>query len=160
MDPAREKTAALAVAGTAAAAAAGVGLKRFRHRDDAQFDSDSYRFLSGEPVGAGIKRVVVARVDDAVAILRGEAGAGPAEAVHEARKDIKKTRSALRLVRDAVGDDVWRLENDHYRDCARKLSAFRDAEILVEALDALGERPSVRERSARLRDELDRENRA
>jgi CHAD domain-containing protein len=158
----REKTAAIAVAGTAAAAAAGVGIKRLRDTDGTGFDSNAYRLLEGEPVAPGMKRVITARVDDAVAQLRGEAGTDPGEAVHEARKDSKKIRSALRLVRAAIGDEVWRLENDHYRDCARKLSDFRDAEILVEALNELAERFGIRarERSARLRQELDRENRA
>jgi CHAD domain-containing protein len=160
----REKTAAAAaVAGTAAAAAAaaGVGLKRLKSSHGAQFDSDSYRLLAAEPVAAGIKRVLTARVDDAVAHLRGEADVDAAEAVHETRKDIKKIRSALRLVRDAIGDEAWRLENDHYRDCARQLSDFRDAEILVEALDGLTNRfgPAARERAGRLRRELEQENR-
>jgi CHAD domain-containing protein len=159
----KEKTAALAAAGTAAAAAAGVGIKRLRgDGDGTPFDSDSYRLLAGEPVAAGIKRVVTGRVDDAISELRGEAGGEAPERVHEARKDIKKIRSALRLVRDAIGGDAWRLENEHYRDCARRLSEFRDAEILVDALDALADRfgPATRERAARLRRELEHENRA
>jgi CHAD domain-containing protein len=125
-------------------------------------DSDAYRLLAGEPVDAGMKRVLAAQVDDAIAQLRGESGNEPAEAIHEARKDVKKIRSALRLVRDPIGDDVWRRENDHYRDVARKLSSFRDAEILVEALDGLGERfgQSARERFDRFREQLDEENRA
>jgi CHAD domain-containing protein len=123
--------------------------------------SDAYRLLTGEPVGAEVRRVLATRVDDAIAGLRGEAGLDPAEAVHEARKDAKKIRSALRLVRDAIGDDVWRRENDHYRDVARRLSSFRDAEILVEAVDGLGERfgPSARERFDAFRAQLDEENR-
>jgi CHAD domain-containing protein len=158
----REKTAALAAAGTAAAAAAGVGIKQLRDRDGKAFDSDAYRLLDGEPTGAGIRRILVAQVDDAIAQLRGEAGTEPAEAIHEARKDVKKIRSALRLVRDEIGDDAWRRENDHYRDVARKLSSFRDAEILVEALDGLGERfgPTARERFDGFRRQLDEENRA
>ena len=162
MASSREKTAALAVAGTAAAAAAGAGIKRLRGHDETEFDSSAYRLLAGEPAGAGMKRVIAARVDDATAHLRGEAESDAAEGIHEARKDVKKIRSALRLVRDAIGDDEWRRENEHYRECARQLSDFRDAEILVEALDELGERfgPSTRERSGRLRGELDQENRA
>jgi CHAD domain-containing protein len=157
----REKTAAIAVAGTAAAAAAGVGIKRLRDGDGTPFDSDSYRLLAGEPVAPGIKRVITGRVDDAIAQLRGEAATDAAEAVHEARKDVKKIRSALRLVRDAIGDETYRRENEHYRDCARTLSEFRDAEILVEALDELTDRfgPAARERAGRLRRELDQENR-
>jgi CHAD domain-containing protein len=123
--------------------------------------SSEYRLLAGESAGAGIKRVLAAQVDDAIDHLRGEAGTEPAEAIHEARKDVKKIRSALRLVRDAIGDDVWRRENDHYREVARTLSSFRDAEILVEALDGLGERfgPAARQRFGALREQLDEENR-
>jgi CHAD domain-containing protein len=126
------------------------------------FDSDAYRLLAREPVAAGIKRALTAQVDDAIARLRGETDSAPAEAIHEARKDVKKIRSALRLVRDAIGDDIWRRENDHYRDIARTLSSFRDAEILVEALDALAERfgPTASKRIEGVRDQLEEENRA
>ena len=58
---------------------------------------------------------------------RGEAETDPAEAIHEARKDVKKIRSALRLVRDAIGEDAWRRENDHYRDVGQDADGFRDA---------------------------------
>ena len=154
------KAAGLVAAGTAAAA--GIGFRRFRGADGASFDSDAYRLLSREPVDAGVKRVLTAQVDDAVAQLRGEAGTEPAEAIHEARKDVKKIRSALRLVRHEIGDDVWRRENDHYRQVARGLSGFRDAEILVEALDGLAERfgASAEGHFDALREQLEQENRA
>ena len=124
--------------------------------------STAYRLIDDEPVGPGIRRVIAAQVDDAIAQLRGEADTEPADAIHEARKDIKKIRSALRLVRDELGDEVWRRENDHYRDVARLLSAHRDAEILVEALDGLGERfgQPARDRFDGLRAQLDEENQA
>ena len=155
------KAAGLAAAGTAAAA--GIGLKRFRSRaDGAGFDSSAYRLLPGEPVGAGVKRVLGAQVDDAISQLRGEAGTEAAEAIHEARKDVKKIRSALRLVRHEIGDDVWRRENEHYREVARGLSGFRDAEILVEALDGVTERfgEAAEGRFDALREQLEKENRA
>ena len=91
-------------------------------------------------VGEGIKRIVLARADDALGQLRGEADTSPAEAVHEARKDLKKIRSAIRLVRKSLGDELYRRENNHYRDIGRELSGFRDAEVLVETLDGLQER--------------------
>jgi CHAD domain-containing protein len=162
MPTTRDKTAALAAAGAATAAAAGIGIKKLRDSDGEVADSTAYRLLEDEPVGPGIRRVLKAQVDDAVEQLRGEAGNEPAEAIHEARKDMKKIRSALRLVRDAIGDDAWRRENDHYRDVARKLSAHRDAEILVESLDGLRERfgQGARERSETLREQLDDENTA
>ena len=153
------KAVGRAAAGTAAAA--GFGLRRLRgNRDGVTFDSNAYRLLPREPVGAGMKRILTAQVDDAIAQLRGEAGTDPAEGIHEARKDIKKIRSALRLVRHEIGDDVWRRENDHYRELARTLSSFRDAEILVEALDGLAERfgPEAEGRFNALREQLEKEN--
>jgi CHAD domain-containing protein len=154
------KAAGLIAAGTAAAA--GIGIRRLRGGDGATFESDAYRLLPREPVAAGLKRIVTAEVDDAIEQLRGEAGTEPAEAIHEARKDVKKIRSALRLVRHELGDEVWRRENDHYREVARTLSSFRDAEILVEALDGLAERfgPEAEGRFDALREQLENENRA
>ena len=109
-----------------------------------------------------IKRILTAQVDDAIAQLRGDAGTDPAEGIHEARKDVKKIRSALRLIRHEIGDEVWRRENDRYRDAARALSSFRDAEIMVEALDGLAERfgPEAEGRFDKLREQLEKENRA
>jgi CHAD domain-containing protein len=156
------KAAGLLAAGTAAAA--GLGIRRMRSGDGAgaDFDSDAYRLLAGEPVGAGMKRILTSQVDDGIAQLRGDAGTEPAEAVHEARKDVKKIRSALRLVRDQIGDEVWRRENDHYREVARTLSSFRDAEILVEALEGLAGRfgPEAEGRFDALREQLESENRS
>jgi CHAD domain-containing protein len=156
------KAAGLLAAGTAAAA--GYGIRRLRSGDGAgaDFDSDAYRLLSREPVGAGMKRILTSQVDDGIAQLRGEVGTDPAEAVHEARKDVKKIRSALRLIRDQIGDETWRRENDHYREVARTLSSFRDAEILVEALDGLAGRfgPEAEGRFDSLWEQLERENRA
>jgi CHAD domain-containing protein len=154
------KAAGLVAAG--AAAAAGIGIRRFRASDGTGgFDSDAYRLLPGEPVGAGLRRVLIAQVDDAIAHLSGEAASDPAEAVHESRKDIKKIRSALRLAREEIGDEAWRRENDHYREVARGLSDFRDAEILVAGFDGLTERLATEEENpfAALREQLERENR-
>jgi CHAD domain-containing protein len=152
------KAAAIAAAGTAAAAA-GLGIRRLRDGGDGASDSDAYRLLAGEPVAAGLKRVISAQVDDAISRLRGETEGDHAEAIHEARKDIKKVRSALRLVRERLGNETWRRENDHYREVARTLSSFRDAEILVEAIGGLGERfgLSARERLDAFRGRLEEE---
>jgi|SRR5829696_534334 len=157
----KDPRAAAGLVAAGAAATAGIGLRRFRTKDGASFESDAYRLLPGEPAGPGVRRILAAQVDDAITQLRSEAGSEPADAVHEARKDIKKIRSALRLVRDDLGDKPWRRENDHYREVARGLSGFRDAEILVEALDDLTERFAQDEhRFDALREQLEKENRA
>ena len=60
-----------------------------------------------------------------------------AEAVHGARKDLKKARAALRLVREELGEKVFKRENRALRDAARLLSASRDATVKLETLQAL-----------------------
>jgi hypothetical protein len=45
----------------------------------------------------------------------------------------------LRLVRDEVGEEVYRRENDRFRETGRMLSGARDAEVKLETIDALRE---------------------
>lgn len=70
------------------------------------------------------------------------------EAAHEFRRSIKRARSILRLLRDVVGDDAYWRENRALRDAARALAPMRDAKVLREALEAMGQRARVR-RAAR-----------
>ena len=80
----------------------------------------------------------------------------PDEAVHEARKLLKKARAGLRLVRDASSRRAFRRQNLGLRDAARSLSEVRDAKVLIAALDGLQGRLGPRERRmmGRLRDRL------
>jgi CYTH domain-containing protein/CHAD domain-containing protein len=104
--------------------------------------SRAYRLHSGEDAASGVRRVIVGRLDKAAERLRdaGDAdGDALAEAIHGARKDLKKARAALRLVRDALAEKTFKRENRALRDAARTLSASRDAEVKLATLDALGE---------------------
>jgi CHAD domain-containing protein len=56
------------------------------------------------------------------------------EAMHQVRKDLKRARSALRLLRDAVGDAAYARENLELRDAARPLSGVRDATVALEVV--------------------------
>jgi CHAD domain-containing protein len=60
--------------------------------------------------------------------------------VHDARKRIKKARAALRLLRDAIGEQEYTRENSALRDVARPLSQVRDSKVLVDTLEKLNER--------------------
>src|SRR5262249_52916394 len=62
------------------------------------------------------------------------------ETVHELRKRCKKLRAVLLLVRPALGDDVYTVENARVRDMAHWLSLIRDAHTAVVAYDALLDR--------------------
>lgn len=58
------------------------------------------------------------------------------ERVHEARKNVKKARAVLRLVRSAIGD-VYEQENRVLQGVGRELSELRDAQALIEIFDRL-----------------------
>jgi CYTH domain-containing protein/CHAD domain-containing protein len=108
--------------------------------DPAPTSSRAYRLLPDEDAAAGIRRVIVGRLEKAADRLR-EAGDGDAlaEAIHGARKDLKKGRAALRLVREALGEKTFKRENRALRDAGRTLSASRDAEVKLATLDSLAE---------------------
>ena len=63
----------------------------------------------------------------------------PDEAVHDARKDLKKLRALLRLVRDGLGEVRYRKENRALRNAGRALAHFRDAAVRVELVEKLQE---------------------
>lgn len=58
-------------------------------------------------------------------------------AVHEARKDLKRCRTALRLVRPALGEATYGRENGVLRAAAHSLNAARDAKVLTQTLQSL-----------------------
>ncbi len=62
---------------------------------------------------------------------------GGDDAVHAARKDLKKLRALLRLARAGLGEETFVRENTALRDAGRALSAMRDAQVLVQAFDGL-----------------------
>jgi CYTH domain-containing protein/CHAD domain-containing protein len=103
--------------------------------------SRTYRLREDEDAATGMRRVIVGRLDKATERLRDAGGEGDAlaEAIHGARKDLKKARSALRLIRDELGEKTFERENHALRDAARLLSASRDAEVKLATLDALVE---------------------
>lgn len=107
------------------------------HRSGA---SRAYRVRRKETPSEGIKRIAEGRAEKALEELRGARESDPAGSVHAARKDLKKLRSALRLVRSAIGETRFRSENKLYRDAGRRLSASRDAEVKLETLAGLEER--------------------
>src|SRR5919108_247446 len=99
--------------------------------------SRRYRFREGEAVPDGLRRIARGRIDHALDELRGKTKSSPEEAVHEARKNMKKLRALLRLTRNELGDEVYRRENECFRDAGRRLSGVRDADVMLETLDGL-----------------------
>ena len=100
-----------------------------------------FRLQRDETVADGLRRAVrgqLAESSDALAGVsdRDELGA----AVHATRKSIKRVRAALRLSRDALGTQTYERENADLRAIAGRLAGARDAQVLIETLDALEQR--------------------
>jgi CHAD domain-containing protein len=79
-----------------------------------------------------VRRFLLGKLDSAVARL--ERGELSDHAVHEIRKELKRVRAALRLLRPCMGSDAYHRENACVRDAARPLTPMRDAAILPQAL--------------------------
>ncbi len=133
----KDRPAQLTV-GAAAAAREGLAVRRNGH--DGSLDR-AYRLKSEESPSAGMRRIVNGRIDKAAERLAdAQVAEDPTSCVHGARKDLKKLRSALRLLRQELGDERYRAENSVYREAGRLLSASRDAEVKVETLEDICER--------------------
>ena len=129
--------AAVAALATAAAVTAGkLGYQRAiakRQRDSER----AFRLHQDEPVPDGIRRIARGQIDATMERLQGDSGDNLGKSVHESRKAVKRLRATVRLVRDELGSEAYRRENTAFRDVGRRLAGARDAQVLVETLDAL-----------------------
>jgi CHAD domain-containing protein len=135
-NPTVQVVAAGAVASGGALAAG--KLVRDRVADRATRRRTRFRLAPDEGAADGLRRIARGQIE--LASDRLESGDDAAEAVHEARKSLKRLRAVVRLARDPLGDEIYRSENHAYRDTGRELSAARDAQVLGETLDALTNR--------------------
>ncbi len=99
-----------------------------------------YRLDLSTDAPTAVRDTAREQLADAVRRLRDDREDEPVKAIHEARKDLKKTRSLLRLARPGMDRDAFRRENRTLRDAGRALSGARDADVLVEVAEDLAER--------------------
>jgi CHAD domain-containing protein len=89
-----------------------------------------------------VQRFLCHHIDQALKALQGNQPLADA-AVHSARKQLKKGRADLRLLRKALGSQTYAYENTVLRDVARPLTAVRDARTFMDTLDTLVEHGGV-----------------
>jgi CHAD domain-containing protein len=99
--------------------------------------SRAYRLKSKESLPEGLARAARGRIDHAIVELRGKTDSTTEEAVHAARKDLKKLRALLRLARGELGESTFARENRAFRDAGRELAAARDSDVMLDTLKAL-----------------------
>src|SRR5688572_12150068 len=93
----------------------------------------------GKSVPGGMQRIAIHEIEVALRYLR--RGRVTDAGVHGARRALKKSLAALRLLRSAAGGKrlEWMLRT--LRETSRPLGVVRDSKVLLECLDAL---PGVR----------------
>lgn len=95
----------------------------------------AYQLEINEPIDVGVRRIAKELIDDAIARIEAP-DRDRHEVVHEVRKNCKKLRGLLRLVRPRV-PELYKDENKYFRDAAASLSGIRDAAAALESYDAL-----------------------
>ncbi|MBE9157621.1 CHAD domain-containing protein [Nodosilinea sp. LEGE 06152] len=97
----------------------------------------AYRFFADSTVEANIRRILSEQLEKAVQQLSEDFQQTPGEAVHNARKHLKKCRSVLRLVQTSIAQDTYNREKELLRDLGRSLSLARDSEVYQQTLNDL-----------------------
>src|SRR5204862_1181576 len=97
-----------------------------------------FALLPGESAGEGLERMALAQLELAIEMLAADNGAVSAsEAVHEARKALKRLRALLVLLSDQLGEEVVDRDTDVLRRVGRRFAGSRDAEVMIATLDDL-----------------------
>ena len=99
----------------------------------------AYRFKTKESFAKGFRRIVAEQIGAAEQRLS-QSAIDPIS-VHEARKNLKRTRALLRLMRPALSAELFKRENARLRDVGALLSARRDVHVLGQTLVNLGPDP-------------------
>ncbi|MBV8551195.1 MAG: CHAD domain-containing protein [Acidobacteriaceae bacterium] len=98
----------------------------------------AYRLKASESVPEAVQRIAIEEIESAVDGLT-KSDTDRDEAIHEARKSVKKIRGLLRLMRPELGE-TYEAENQRFRDVGHQLSEVRDAAALLETLDVIAEK--------------------
>ncbi len=87
--------------------------------------------IGHNPLSESVRQLILREMDDMCYPPRAE------HAVRDVRVSGKRIRAWLRLLRDAMGTQAYRRENDVVRDLGKLLCRRRDHEVLIETLDGL-----------------------
>jgi len=99
-------------------------------------EPSSFRIPSDVDFETGFRQTVMEPATEAVQLLeKYELDRG--RAIHQGRKDLKKLRAALRLIRDHADEEFIPAESVRLRDAGRLLADARDADVKMQTLAAL-----------------------
>lgn len=96
----------------------------------------AYRFKRKESAAKAVRRLSCERIEHAFECLK---ESDHVEAIHCARKDIKKVRAVLRMARPRIAPKEFRRLTGRLREAASHLAAPRDAYIKAQTLRGLAD---------------------
>ena len=94
----------------------------------------AFQFKRKEPVAGAVRRLCRRRLKAALKNLEDR---NRVKAVHNVRREIKKLRAILWLVRGEIGKGAYRRSVNTLRTAADRLTPVRDAHIRLKAFEAL-----------------------
>jgi CHAD domain-containing protein len=89
----------------------------------------SYRLKPGRPLIDSIKEIGAHHITTILSYLGRSASQG--DAVHQARKAIKRLRALLALIRPAISPTVYKTTQEHLKSVARSVANLRDAQAML-----------------------------
>jgi CHAD domain-containing protein len=114
----------------------------------------SYVFDQREALDVTVRRVAREELEDAIGKLHGGEDDRDTR-IHDVRKDLKKLRALLRLLRSELGAATYARENDGFRQLSHRLSGAREAAAIAATLQTLLASQHVSEtRFSALREQL------
>ena len=99
----------------------------------------AFRLKPGKSVASEIRRIVLRQIEAATVGLKAIGDPESDEAVHDARRWVKKIRAVIRLVRPSLGKTSRVVDKD-LRDVSRLLAPVADGQGIIATLDALKKR--------------------
>jgi CHAD domain-containing protein len=101
----------------------------------------AFGLKAGQPIGDEIRRIVSKQFELAASELTAIGTPHSDEAIHRARRRVKKIRAVIRLVRPALGDTFGPVDK-RLRRTVKLLAPVADGQGVVQALDELATRYS------------------
>ena len=99
----------------------------------------AFRLKRGAPIPGEVRRIVLRQLEIAISELHTVGDPESDEAVHDARRRVKKIRAMIRLVRPVL-DKTYRAVDRDLREVSRMLAPVADGQGVIETLNAIAHR--------------------
>ena len=99
----------------------------------------AFRLKQGGSISSDIRRIVLRQLELAISELHAVGDPQSDEAVHDARRRVKKIRAIIRLVRPSLDKEAQEVDRD-LSTVSRLLAPVADGQGVIETLDELARR--------------------